>query len=69
LIIFLCRSALACAAACTAGIATASSLGAIKLWTADSLVCEAEKGGLILPTRPLVSEGSRWVRPLTTSRA
>eukprot|EP00775_Hariotina_reticulata_P009889 gene9889-10046_t len=53
------RSAVACAAACTAGIATASSLGAIKLWTADSLAREAERGGLVVPMRSLMSESSR----------
>jgi hypothetical protein len=42
------RSQLACAAACAAGVATASSLGAIKLWSADGLAKEAERGGLLL---------------------
>jgi hypothetical protein len=42
------RTQLACAAACAAGVATASSLGAIKLWSADALAKEAERGGLLL---------------------
>jgi hypothetical protein len=42
------RSQLACAAACAAGVATASSLGAIKLWSAEGLAREAERGGLMI---------------------
>jgi hypothetical protein len=47
------RSQLAFAAACAAGVATASSLGAIKLWSAEGLAREAERGGLLLKQPPL----------------
>lgn len=40
------RCSLAAAAACCCGVVTASSLGAIKLWTAEALGREAERLGL-----------------------
>eukprot|EP00882_Tetradesmus_deserticola_P011737 GHRQ01012417.1.p1 GENE.GHRQ01012417.1~~GHRQ01012417.1.p1 ORF type:complete len:613 (+),score=232.73 GHRQ01012417.1:203-1840(+) len=46
------RSPLVCAAACAAGVATASSSGAIQLWTAEGIAREAERGGLLLRPPP-----------------
>lgn len=60
------RCSLAGAAACGYGVVTASSLGAIKLWTADALVIEAERMGLLLvkpQLTPTLSETNRWVIP------
>jgi len=55
------RSMLVAAAACSSGVATASSLGAIKLWPADGLGKEAERCGLLpAPLHAPVTRDSRW---------
>eukprot|EP00878_Enallax_costatus_P045015 GHUV01053847.1.p1 GENE.GHUV01053847.1~~GHUV01053847.1.p1 ORF type:complete len:168 (-),score=46.01 GHUV01053847.1:133-597(-) len=57
------RCSLAAAAACSYGVVTASSLGAIKLWTAEALAREAEKLGMPINKPQLVSapsEAGRW---------
>lgn len=64
------RCSLAAAAACGYGVVTASSLGAIKLWTGEALAKEAEKLGMptVKPQLLLVpSESSRWVQRLNVT--